>query len=274
MTVADVAVAGPNWRLAANGAVSPVEPLDLSLHAQWTSHVDGATREGMFTIAGDSRSLDFDASMQAPFGLRSSGQVKSTPQGYEIAATGAWRDLGWPLFAPPSIRSPAGRFELGGALDDLSVSLDVELAAERLPSTRLTVQGTGSVEPSAKFPFDLTARWQAVTGSDTAMSGELAASGDREHAVVRSRVLAPFSASAEAALVLGGEPSFDAVAQWSGLVWPLAGTPLVASRKGPARGEGIARADGARPVRGAGGAGTNARWAPERDGHGRRSRRA
>ena len=240
MTVTNLAAAGATWRLTANAALAPVEPYDLNLQVQWKNHVDGAAQEGRLTIAGDSRSLDFDASMQTPVELRSSGRVKQTPRGYVVAAAGAWRDLRWPLFATPSVHSPEGHFELGGALDDLSLALDLELATDGLPSTGLTLAGTGSVEPSAAFPFELTAHWQAVMPSDAALSGELDASGDSENVVVRLRALTPFAASAEAALVLGDEPSFDAVAHWSGLFWPLAGSRRIESPEGRLEAKGSA----------------------------------
>ena len=240
MTVTDLAVAGATWHLMANAAVVPREPFGLNLQAWWKTHVDGAGQEGRLTITGDSRALDFDATMQTPIGLRSSSQVKLTPEGYVVAATGTWRDLRWPLFTPPSVRSPQGRFELGGALDKLSVALDLELAIDGLPSTRLTLSGAGSVEPSAAFPFDLTARWQAVMAPEVVLSGELDASGDRENVVVRPRILTPFAASAQAALVLGREPRFDAVAQWSGLFWPLAGRRVIASPEGRLEAKGSA----------------------------------
>ena len=240
MTVTDLAAAGATWRLTANAAVEPFEPFDLDLQAWWKTHVDGAGQEGRLTITGNSRALDFDAAMQAPIGVRSSGQVKLTPEGYVVAATGTWRDLRWPLSTAPSVQSPQGRFELGGALDKLRLELDLELAADGSPSTRLTLSGAGSVEPSAAFPFDLTARWQAVMPTEAALSGGLEASGDRENVVVRTRILTPFPASAQAALVLGGEPRFDAVAQWSGLFWPLAGTRVIASSEGRLEAKGSA----------------------------------
>ena len=240
LTLADLAVAGTTWRLAANGTVVPVEPFELDLHAKWTSQVDGVTQEGRLTIAGNAHSLDFDAAVRAPVVLRSSGRLRRTPQGYEVAATGAWRDLRWPLVGPPSVRSSEGRFELGGALDALSLALDLDLAADRLPATRLTVHGTGSVEPSAALPFELATRWRAVTSSDTTLSGELDASGDFERVVLRPRVLSPFAASAEAALTLGDEASYESVAQWSGLFWPLAGTQVVASPEGRLEARGTA----------------------------------
>lgn len=232
LTLADLDIAGTTWRLTANGTVVPVEPFELDLQAQWASHVDGTAQEGRLTIAGNSHSLDFDAAMQAPFGLRSSGRLRRTPQGYDVAATGTWRYLRWPLLGPPSVRSSEGRFELGGALDALSLVLDLNLVADRLPSTRLTVEGTGSVKPSPSLPFELATRWRAVTASDTTLSGELDASGDIEHVVLRPRVLSPFAASADAALSLGEESSFEAVAQWRGLFWPLAGTQVVTSPEG------------------------------------------
>ena len=232
MTVTTLAAAGPNWHLTANGAVVPVAPFEVNLQAGWKIHVDGAEQHGRVTIAGDSQALDFDATMQAPFELRSNGWVKLTPQGHVISANGVWRDLRWPLFAPPSIQSPEGHFELGGTLDDLSVALDLELAGDGFPSTRLTLAGAGSVEPSATFPFEMAVRWHAMVRPDAVLSGELEASGDRENVVVRPRVLTPFAMSAEAALVLEGEPTFDAVAQWSGLFWPLAGAPVIASPEG------------------------------------------
>ena len=240
LTLADLDIAGTTWRLAANGTVAPVEPFELDLHAQWTSHVDGVAQEGRLTIAGNAHSLDFDAAMQAPVVLRSSGRLRRTPQGYEVAATGAWRYLRWPLIGPPTVRSSEGRFELGGALDALSLALELDLAADRLPATRLTVQGTGSVEPSAALPFELATRWRAVTAADVTLSGELGASGDIEHVVVRPSVLSPFAASAEAALSLGDEASFETVAQWSGLFWPLAGTQVVTSPEGRLKAKGTA----------------------------------
>ena len=232
LTVSDLAAAGAGWRLTAHGAVAPVEPFELSLQAQWTSHVDGAAREGRLTIAGDSRALDFDATMQVPVELHASGQVKRAPRGYVVAASGAWRDVRWPLSGSPSVHSPEGRFELGGGLDDLSLALDLELATDGLPPVRLEVEGTGSVEPSAALPFELATRWHAVTASGATLAGELHASGDRERAVVRPSMLVPFVASAEAAVALADEPTIDAVAQWSGLFWPLAGEPGIASREG------------------------------------------
>ena len=240
MTVTDLAAAGATWRLTANAAVVPHEPFDLDLQAWWKNHVDGAGQEGRLTITGNSRALDFEATLQTPIGVRSSGQVKLTPEGYVVAATGTWRDLRWPPFTPPSVRSPQGRFELGGALDKLSVALDFELAADGLPSTRMTLSGAGSFEPSAAFPFDLTARWQVVMPPEAALSGELDVSGDRENVVVRPRILAPFAASAEVALVLVGEPRFDAVAKWSGLFWPLAGRRVIASPEGTLEAKGSA----------------------------------
>ena len=240
LTLADLDVAGAAWRLAANGTVVPVEPFELDLHAQWTSHVDGIAQEGRLTIAGNAQSLDFDAAMQAPVVLRSSGRLRRTPQGYEVAANGAWRYLRWPLIGPPSVRSSEGRFELGGALDALNLALDLDLAADRLPSTRLTVQGTGSVEPSAALPFELAARWRAVTASEATLSGALGASGDIEQMVLRPSVLSPFAASAEAALSLGDDSGFEAVAQWSGLFWPLAGTQVVTSPEGRLEAKGTA----------------------------------
>ena len=240
LTLADLDIAGTTWRLAANGTVAPVEPFELDLHAQWTSHVDGVAQEGRLTIAGNAHSLEFDAAMQAPVVLRSSGRLRRTPQGYEVAATGAWRYLRWPLIGPPTVRSSEGRFELGGALDALSLALDLDLVADRLPATRLTVQGTGAIEPSAALPFELATRWRAVTASDTTLSGELGASGDIEHVVLRPRVLSPFAASAEARLSLGDEAGFEALAQWSGLVWPLAGAPVIASPEGRLEAKGTA----------------------------------
>ena len=240
LTLADLDIAGATWRLAANGTAVPVEPYALDLHAQWTSHVGGVAQEGRLTIAGNSQSLDFDAAMQAPVVLRSSGRLRRTPQGYEVAATGAWRYLRWPLMGPPSVRSSEGRFELGGALDALSLALDLDLVADRLPSTRFTVEGTGSVEPSAALPFELATRWRAVTASDVTLSGELGASGDIEHVVLRSSVLSPFAASADAALWLGEEASFEAVAQWNGLFWPLTGAQVVTSPVGRLEAKGTA----------------------------------
>ena len=240
LTLADLDIAGTTWRLAANGTIVPVEPFGLDLHAQWTSHVDGVAQEGRLTIAGDANSLDFDAAMQAPVGLRSSGRVKRTTQGYEVAATGAWQDLRWPPFGPPAVRSPEGRFELGGALDALGLALDLDFAADHAPSTRLTVEGTGSVEPSAALPFELATRWRAVTASGTTLSGELDASGDFEHVALRPRVLSPFAASAEARLSLGDEASFEALTRWSGLFWPLTGTQVVASPEGRLEAKGTA----------------------------------
>jgi len=232
VTLADLDIAGTTWRLAANGTAVPVEPFAIDLHAQWTSHVDGFAQEGRLTIAGNAQSLDFDAAMQAPVELQSSGRLRRTPQGYEVAATGTWRNLRWPLIGPPSVRSSEGRFELGGALDALSLALELDLVADRLPSTRLTVEGTGSVEPSAALPFELATRWRAVTASDSMLFGELGASGDIEHVVLRPRMLSPFSVSAEAALSLGDDSSFEAVAEWNGLFWPLAGAPVVTSPEG------------------------------------------
>ena len=240
LTVADLNIAGTTWRLSANGTVVPVKPFELDLHAQWTSHVDGTAQEGRLTIAGNSNSLDFDAAMQAPFGLRSSGRLRRTPNAYEVVATGAWQEARWPLVGPPSVRSREGRFELGGALDALSLALDLDLVADRMPSTRLTVEGTGSIEPSAALPFAFAARWRAVTASDATLSGELDASGDIEHVVLRPSVHSPFAASAEAALSLGDEASFEAVAQWSGLFWPLAGTQVVTSPEGRLEARGTA----------------------------------
>ena len=232
VTVADFAAAGVNWRLAASGAVARVEPFGLNLQAQWTSHVDGAAQEGRLTITGDSRSLDFDGTMRVPVELESNGRVTRTPRGYVVAATGAWRDLRWPLSESPSVRSPEGQFELDGGLDDLSLALDLDLATDGLPPARLTVEGTGSVEPSASFPFELATRWSAVTASDAMLSGEFHASGDRERAFLRPTMLEPFAASAEAALARGDVTSIDAVARWSGLFWPLAGEPAITSREG------------------------------------------
>ena len=240
LTLADLDIAGTTWRLAANGTAVPVEPHAIDLHAQWTSHVDGVAQEGRLTISGNSQSLDFDAAMQAPVVLRSSGRLRRTPQGYEVTATGAWRYLRWPLIGLPSVRSSEGRFELGGALDALSLALDLDLVADRLPSTRLTVEGTGSVEPSAALPFELATRWWAVTASDTTLAGELDASGDIEHVVLRPRVLSPFAASAEATLSPGDDSSFEAVAEWNGLFWPLAGVPVIASPEGRLEAKGTA----------------------------------
>ena len=232
VTVADFTAAGAHWRLTANGAVGRVEPVGLNLQAQWMSHVDGAAQEGRLTITGDSRSLDFDGTMRVPFELETNGQVRRTPQGYAVATTGAWRNLRWPPSESPSVHSSEGHFKLDGGLDDLSLALDLDLATDDLPPTRFTVQGTGSVEPSASFPFELATRWNAVTASDATLSGEFVASGDRERAILRPTMLEPFAASAEAALELADEPSIDAVAQWSGLFWPLAGKPAITSREG------------------------------------------
>ena len=265
LTLADLHVTGPTWRLAANGTMAPVEPFDLDLDAQWTSHADGAAHEGRLTIAGNAQSLDFDAAMQAPVELRSSGRWRRAAHGYEVQVNGTWRDLRWPIIGPPSVRSPEGSFELGGALDALSLTLDLDLVADRLPSTRLTVEGTGSVEPSAALPlglplrehrveepgetsvgpsaalpFELTARWRAVTASDTALSGELVASGDAERVILRPSVLSPFAASAEAAVSLGDEAGFEAIAQWNGLFWPLVGAPVIASPEGRLKARGTA----------------------------------
>ena len=238
--IADLDSAGASWRLTANGALVPVAPYDVNLHAHWQSKVDGAAQEGFLTIAGDSRSLEFDASMPAPIGLKASGRSRRTPQGYEVFARGTWQDLQWPLSASPSMRSPEGHFELGGALDDLNLAIELDLATDALPSTRLTLRGTGSIEPSPAFPFDLTARWQSEMAPDAALSGDLEASGDRDSVLVRLNVLTPFVASSEAALVLGSEPGFEATAQWSGLFWPLSGKRLFASPEGRLEAKGSA----------------------------------
>ena len=240
LRLAGLDAAGASWRLTANGAFAPVEPYAVDLHAQWESNVDGAAQGGSVAIAGDVRSLDFDAAMEAPVALKASGRLRRAPRGYEISATGAWRDLQWPLFAPPSVRSPQGRFEIGGALDEVSLSVDFDLEAEGLPATRLTLRGTGSIEASPMFPFDLTARWRSETASDSALVGELDASGNRDEVLVRLNVLTPFVASSEAALTLGDEPEFEAAAQWSGLFWPLSGKRLVASPEGRLEAKGSA----------------------------------
>ncbi len=256
LTLADLNLTGPTWRLAANGTMAPVAPFGLDLQAQWTSHADGATHEGRLTMAGNAQSLDFDAAMQAPVELRSSGRWRRTAQGYELEARGAWQDLRWPLIGPPSVRSPEGRFELGGGLDALRLALDLDLAADRLPAMRIALEGTGSVEPSAALPFALTARWRAataagatstsgatagsstrahwraVTASATTLSGALDASGDLGRVVLRPSVISPFSASADATLSLGDASGFEAVARWNGLFWPLAGAPMVTSPRG------------------------------------------
>ena len=191
-----------------------------------------SAQEGRLTIAGDSQGLRFDATMHAPVELQSVGEVKRTPQGHEIEATGAWRDLQWPPFGPPTLRSPEGRFELGGTLEDLNLALDFELVIGGLPSTRLTLEGTGSVEPSARLPFALNAGWRASMGPDATLSGGLDANGDERNIVVDLNLLTPFPASAEATLALGEEPRFDAVAQWSELPWPLFGNRVILSREG------------------------------------------
>ena len=239
-TIAELATAGKTWQLTANAALVPVEPFGLNLVMHWEGRINGAAQSAQVKIAGDSRSLTFDASARTPVGFKASGKIERTAQGYVIEATGAWRDLRWSPVVTQPVLSPEGRLELNGGLDDLNVALDLELAPDGLPPIRLALEGTGAIEASAALPFELSARWRAETASGATLAGELDASGAGGHVVVRPTLTTPFAGSAEAALVLVDEPSIDAVAQWSGFVWPLSGRPVITSREGRLEAKGSA----------------------------------
>ena len=214
IAVAGLSVSGPDWRLSADGTLVPVKPFELNLQAAWQRRIEDDAQEELLTITGNLQQAGFEVAMQAPFELSASGKVVRTADAYRMEAAGVWRDFQWPLFRPPSVRSPDGDFKLGGALDDFTAELDLELVADTLPSTRLTLVGAGSFEPRGAIPFEFTAFWQALMPQDVTLSGELDASGDMDGIVVSPKILSPFLFSAEAALALAGEPSFEASAEW------------------------------------------------------------
>ncbi len=57
-----------------------------------------------------------------------------------------WQDLGWPLDAQPSVRSPAGSLRVRGSLEDYRLALETRLEAEGQPSVTLEVGGEGGTE--------------------------------------------------------------------------------------------------------------------------------
>jgi len=218
------------------GSLILADTLAFEMASEWgvrlTSQVSAA---GLLTVNGDSLSVDFEHELRTPFVADMSGRFDRSSGVAHIAAQGVWQNAAWPLTGAPFVLSPAGKFDVQGALDALDVTLDVHFEPHgELDDLSISIES--QVRTSPAVAFDSRFEWRALFAEEQVLlEGHGMAAGVLDGAISFSHDLsAPFAVSSIGSIALdGGQPVLDLTTRWTDLAWP----PTTAAQLRSATGE-------------------------------------
>ena len=187
ISLSNLSVSSEKWRATLWGAVTPSAPYALNVRAVWTAKVEDSWRDGRLRIFGDTETVDFEAVMQAPFGLQTRGTVHRAGRNFRVDVSGDWEGLQWPLLGPPAVVSGAGQFTLRGDFDRFVLVMDGDIETDAAPLTHVGVNASGSIKPPGVLGFDVVADWWGWAGKRRQSSGPSAR--NRRHQPTRGAVV-------------------------------------------------------------------------------------
>lgn len=107
--------------------------------------------------------------------LDAQGQVDFAHTQGQVALTGVWESLRWPLTGAARVESPRGTLEVSGQLDGFDYSLSAEVLGAAIPESRLALNGEGDQQGARIHALTLDSLGGQAIGKGTlSWSPELA----------------------------------------------------------------------------------------------------